>query len=319
MTAADSGESLDTPRIKIELQKAIDLAGDDEALIVAQRQQCKTVNMASVDPVAVEPIRLFDNLYFLGTHKVGSFLFVTPDGYIMIDAGYEDYPEKIIIPGMKKLGLDPAMIKYMLITHAGPDHIGGASYFQEHYGTRIVMSQEEWDDASKSGGKVSWPLPRRDIVGADGQEVILGGTKVTIVETPRRIDGGGLSFIAPVYDGGKPHVFATYGNTNVVGTLADKKLYREAVASFIAYAERAKVDVVVSNHPFVDGSITNMEALRNRKSGEPNPFIWGQEKAKRFFLILDQSAVVMTLRQEAGLDETGTKRVDPKAASSARP
>lgn len=312
-------ESLDTPQIKAELQKAIDLAGDDAALIVAQRQQCKTVNMVTVDPVVVEPTKLFDNLYFLGSHQVGSFLFTTTDGYIMIDAGYEDYPEKVIIPGMKKLGLDPADIKYILITHAGPDHIGGASYFQEHYGTRIIMSREEWDAAEKTDDRVTWPLPKRDMIGVDGQQLTLGDTTVTIVETPRRVNGGGLSYIAPVFDGGKPHTFATYGNTNVVGTLTDKKLYRDAVANFVSYADKAKVDVIISSHPFVDGSIKTMETLRNRKAGEPNPFVWGREKVGRFFGILDQSAVVMALRQEAGLDETGTKRVDQDSGLSARP
>jgi metallo-beta-lactamase class B len=32
----------------------------------------------------------------------------------------------LIIGGMKKVGLDPAQIKYVLISHAHADHIGGA-------------------------------------------------------------------------------------------------------------------------------------------------------------------------------------------------
>jgi len=91
------------------------------------------------------------------------------------------------------------------------------------------------------------------------------------------------------------------------------------VARFISYADKAKVDVVISNHPFVDGSTKPMAALRSRNPGEPNPFVWGREKAARLFDILDQSAVVMMLRQEAGLDETGTKRIDQNADSSPRP
>ncbi len=58
---------------------------------------------------------------------------------------YGNSPEETIIPSMEELGLDPALIKFILITHAGPDHVGGAAYFQENYGTRIIMSQQDWD------------------------------------------------------------------------------------------------------------------------------------------------------------------------------
>ena len=34
---------------------------------------------------------------------------------------------------MKKLGLDPANIKYAVVTHAHPDHDGGAEHLQDHY------------------------------------------------------------------------------------------------------------------------------------------------------------------------------------------
>lgn len=301
--------SLDTPQIKAELQKAIDLAGDDKALIQTQRQQCKTINMSNVEQVPIDPIKLFDNLYFIGNEQVGCFLFTTTDGYIMIDSMRKDDPEKTIIPSMEKLGLDPAKIKYILITHFAPDHAGGVPYFQEKYGTHVVMSQEEWDDASSQNSGITWEVPDKDMVSTDGQKLTLGDTTITMVKTPRKVNGGGTSYIAPVFDHGVPHMFATYGNTNVVGTLEDKAAYREAVARFISYADEANVDVVISDHPFVDGSVEFMEQLRNRKEGEPNPFVWGQEKAKRFFKILDQSAVVLTLRQEAGLDETGTKKL----------
>lgn len=294
---------LDTPEIKAELQKAIDLAGDDESLIKTQRQQCKTEDTGgSSDPI--EPIQLFDNLYFVGNANVGVFIFTTTEGYIMIDSGYDYMVEETIIPGMKELGLDPAQVKYILITHAGPDHAGGLEYFQQNYGTRVIMSKEEWDAIAAGTGFAS---AKQDIVAIDGDKLTLGDTTITMIHTPRKVNGGGFSYIAKVFDNGEPHMWATYGNTNVVGSLEDKKAYRESIANFLKYVDEYKVDVVISNHPFVDGSEKKMEELRKRQPGEPNPFVIGEDKAKRFFEILDQSAVVITLRQEAGLDETGTK------------
>ncbi|MBU3217330.1 MBL fold metallo-hydrolase [Clostridium estertheticum] len=314
---------LDTPEIVAEMEKARSLAGDDKSLLLTQLLQSRDLDVNGVPTVAppvhiaegsevpTEPTKLFDNLYYVGGTNVGSFIITTTDGYIMIDAGYDYSPETMILPGMKKLGLDPAKIKYILITHAGPDHVGGAKYFQDNYGTKIVMSQEEWAVAptkKDANGVNTWPT--QDIIGTDGQKLTLGDTAITIVKTPRQVNGGGLSYIAPVFDNGEPHMFATYGNTNVVGTLADKVVYRDSIKHFLSYTDNAKVDVVISDHPFADGSLEKMEELRNLKPGEPNPFVLGQERSRRFFELLDQCAVILTGRQAAGLDETGTKRID---------
>ena len=40
----------------------------------------------------------------------------------------------ILINNMEKLGLDPAKVKYILVTHAGPDHVGAVPKFQRDYG-----------------------------------------------------------------------------------------------------------------------------------------------------------------------------------------
>ncbi|MEI8633402.1 hypothetical protein P4S72_17860 [Vibrio sp. PP-XX7] len=47
------------------------------------------------------------------------------------------------------------------------------------------------------------------MIGTDGQQLTLGDTTVTIVHTPRRVNGGGLSYLAPVYDHKKRHMWAT--------------------------------------------------------------------------------------------------------------
>lgn len=299
--------SLDTPQIIAALEKMKELAGNDRSLLLTKHIQSKQITpiVPAFDREGlVEPTQIFDNLYFIGNANVGVFVFSTSEGYIMIDSGYDYMVEDTILPGMKKLGLDPSQVKYILLTHAGPDHAGGLEYFQKNFGTRIVLSKEEWNEAAIGRGFVK---ATKDIVAIDGGKVTLGDTSILMVSTPRRVNGGGFSYMAQVFDNGKPHMWATYGNTNVVGTVEDKKVYRESVAKFIKYVDEFKVDVVISNHPFVDGSPEIMEKLKSRKPGQQNPFVLTHERARRFFELLDQSAVVLTLRQEAGLDETGTK------------
>jgi metallo-beta-lactamase class B len=331
--------ALDTEEIKAELAKAEELAGDDASLQVTQLQQCKMLTEKDAnkdDPV--EPIQLFDNLYFFGTKNVGVFVFTTPEGYIMIDSGFSNMTQDVIIAGMEEMNLDPAQVKYILVTHAGPDHIGGAYYFQQTYGTRVVMSEEEWANAPTAEENAaryeatqapdfvydaydleSLPWPNQDIVGKDGDTITLGDLSVTVVECPRRTTGGGLSYIAPVYDNGEEHMWATYGNTNTVGSLDDLKVYRESVTHFLSYVNEMGVDVIISNHPFVDGSVDVMDQLRNRAEGDPNPFVVGNEKVNTFLKLLDQSCAVIAARVAAGLNEYGNAEVEEGYEIGVRP
>src|SRR5438477_8099898 len=55
-----------------------------------------------------EPVKVFDNLYFVGTKVHGAWAVTTSDGIIVIDALYDYAAEPEIADGLKKLGLDPA-------------------------------------------------------------------------------------------------------------------------------------------------------------------------------------------------------------------
>src|SRR4030095_1001433 len=77
-----------------------------------------------------EPAKVFDNLYFVGGKLHSSWALTTKEGIILIDTIYPYNSEELVIGGMKKLGLDPKNIKYVLISHAHGDHIGGAEMLQ---------------------------------------------------------------------------------------------------------------------------------------------------------------------------------------------
>jgi len=77
-----------------------------------------------------EPAKVFDNLYFVGGKLHSSWALTTKEGIILIDTIYPYNSEELIIGGMRKLGLDPKNIKYVLISHAHRDHIGGAEMLQ---------------------------------------------------------------------------------------------------------------------------------------------------------------------------------------------
>ena len=75
------------------------------------------------------------------------------------------------------------------------------------------------------------------------------------------------------------------------------KAYPLAVKHFFKYTDPAKVDVTISNHPFVDNSLELMARLRNRKPGEPNPFVIGQENFKRYMNVIGECSEVWLARE----------------------
>ena len=70
-----------------------------------------------VDP-AIESTRVFDNLYFVGDPHHFGWALTTSQGIILLDAGFHHNVEGTIVAGMKKLGLDPAQIKYVIVSPA---------------------------------------------------------------------------------------------------------------------------------------------------------------------------------------------------------
>ena len=85
-----------------------------------------------------EPMKVFDNLYYVGEKEYSSWAVVTSAGIIIIDAIYDYSVEEQVAGGLKKLGLDPANIKYVVVSHAHRDHVGGAWFLQERYGARAL-------------------------------------------------------------------------------------------------------------------------------------------------------------------------------------
>src|SRR3954466_7619723 len=130
-----------------------------------------------------EPARMFDNLYWVGTKIHSAWALQTSGGIILIDTLYNYAVEPEIVQGLKKLGLDPASIKYVIISHAHGDHDEGAALLQSRYGAHVVMGAADWDAIEKNPAIPSGS-PKRDITAQDGQTITLGDSSVTIVTTP---------------------------------------------------------------------------------------------------------------------------------------
>src|SRR5262245_36236 len=93
---------------------------------VAQAQTVKDLldRMRAVWNAPNEPFRIIDNVYYVGTAGLASYLVVTPQGNILIDTVMPEATSQIKA-NIEKLGFKVADIKVMLNTHAHIDHTGG--------------------------------------------------------------------------------------------------------------------------------------------------------------------------------------------------
>ncbi len=95
------------------------------------------------DDPEMRPTRVFDDLYALGRTGTVIWALRTPAGILLIDAGYPDQLEAVLLPQMRAAGLDPNDVRYVLVGHGHADHFGGASYFQQR-GARVALSAADW-------------------------------------------------------------------------------------------------------------------------------------------------------------------------------
>src|SRR5262249_19458789 len=114
-----------------------------------------------------EPAKVFDNLYFLGQTEYSVWAVTTSEGIIVIDAIFDYSVADEVVGGLKKMGLDPATIKYVVISHGHSDHSGGAKYLQDRFNARVILAAPDWDLLDRSNGT----KPRRDMVATDGQKL----------------------------------------------------------------------------------------------------------------------------------------------------
>src|SRR5689334_2235128 len=143
---------------------------------------------------AVEPMKVFENLYFVGTKWVSAWAILTSDGIILVDAlDNNEEAERFITGGLRKLGLDPAHIKYVIITHAHGDHYGGVGHLLEKYRPRVVMSELDWRELEKRELQFDNPLwgrpPKRDLAISDRDQLKLGDTTIDLYLTPGHTPG----------------------------------------------------------------------------------------------------------------------------------
>jgi metallo-beta-lactamase class B len=241
-----------------------------------------------------EPAKVFDNVYWLGTRFHSAWAIKTSAGIILIDTMFNYAVEDEIVGGLKKLGLNPADIKYVIISHAHGDHDQGSKLLQDRYGARIIMAPADWDVTMKATN-MAGGVPRRDMDATDGQKLTLGDTTITIIQTPGHTLGT-LSYLIPVADNGKTLTAAYSGGMGFNFPRSPERFdtYIKSAEKMRDAARSAGASIVFSNHSMYDHAWTRSRVTR--KPGEDSPFVIGTEAVDRYFTVLRECAIAGKLR-----------------------
>jgi metallo-beta-lactamase class B len=245
----------------------------------------RTYRISRADDVEfqkIEPFKVFDNLFYIGPGYVSVWLLTTPEGNILFDSAQEPYVDHII-SNIRKVGVDPRNIKYIILSHGHLDHFGGASKIQEASGARVMAAEEDWNLIEQVGsrpGRSGGPSPRvpkRDMVVKEGDTLTLGGQTLKFHLTPGHTPGVVTTEGITVYDGGRPYRAIVWGGAGYRGGLAEAE---QSVQSANKVAQIQDVQVNLQIHSWAEengypggGVLERGMMLKSRKPGDPHPFV----------------------------------------------
>jgi metallo-beta-lactamase class B len=266
-----------------------------------------TMYNTQVKKPPLQPMQVMDNLYFLGNYWTSAYAVKTSAGIVIIDSlDNADESKQYIEGGLRTLGLDPADIKYVIVSHAHGDHYGGAQYLRDKFNAHIVMSDIDWksfEDPKFDPKRIPLfdPPPKRDMAVNDGDTITLGDTTFKLYLIPGHTLGT-LATVFTVHDRGQPHRVVDWGGTAYnFGPLPDRlQIYADTTEKYHDIMKRENTDVFLSNHVIFDDAVAKMATLKDRKPGDPNPYVVGQDAVQRFLTILGECALATKAYVEAG-------------------
>ena len=250
------------------------------------------------------PYRIADNLYYVGSKGLASFLITTSEGCILINTGFER-TVPIIRSNIEALGHRMTDIKIILGSHAHSDHMEGNALARELSGAKVyVMGGDA--QVITSGGKGQYLYPAGDWkpcpvdrVLHDGDKVTLGEATLTAVLTPGHTRGC-TTWTMRVTDRGKSYLAVIVGSPNVNDgyLLVNNKDYPEIAKDFartFATLKAIPCDIFLGAHGDYYGMLAKVEKMKSNP--DVNPFV--DPEGYRAWIANREKAYLENLRRQS--------------------
>ena len=226
-----------------------------------------------------EPFKVIDNIYYVGTNGLASYLITTPQGHILIDTVMPESTAQIEA-SIAKLGFKVADIKYILNTHAHIDHTGGLAQIKHETGAQMVAGAKDvplleggFYQGREQESHLNFPPVKVDRAVHEGDTVTLGGVTLTAHETPGHSPGC-TSWTTDVKDGEATRSVIFFCSATVaLNQLVGRPTYPGIVDDYkktYAWAKTVHPDILLAPHP----EMFDLAAKRAKiAEGGPNPFV----------------------------------------------
>ncbi|MDO4620753.1 MAG: MBL fold metallo-hydrolase [Lachnospiraceae bacterium] len=241
----------------------------------------------------VHPFRIYGNVWYVGDNWVCVHLIDTGDGLLLIDSG-NCGATAMLVQAIWEAGFNPADVKWIIHSHGHVDHIGGANFFKNMYGTKLYLSAPDAKmfrerpelSAIQDSKGIMDTLFVPDVEIQDGDVLTFGNTEIRFVMVPGHT-AGCIACFFDVYDGDEKKRAGYYGgfgfNTLRGESLREmgdpefktRQIYRDSLAR----VRDEKVEIFLGNHCINNDTMGRRKKQLENPEG-PNPFVdsevWGR-------------------------------------------
>jgi metallo-beta-lactamase class B len=249
------------------------------AAVPAGRQ---TVAVADSWTTPIAPLRIIDNIYYVGSADLASYLITTPAGHILIDTGMAQNAD-MIAASIAALGFKVTDVRTILTTQAHFDHVGALAKIKTLTGARLLATEAD-ARLIENGGKGDYlfgpsyyfPPAKVDGIVREGEPVRLGGVELMPHLTPGHTRGDTTWTMKARDEQGRELNVVFAGSTTVnpgtklVGNTEYPNIADDYRRSF-GVLKGLPCDVFLAAHASAFGGTAKM--AKARSGAKPNPFV----------------------------------------------
>nr|AGD93225.1 class B beta-lactamase [uncultured bacterium] len=226
-----------------------------------------------------EPFKIVDDIYYVGTKGLASYLIVSDGEAILLDGTLEENVGHIE-QNIQALGFSVEDVKIIINTHAHYDHAAGIAGLKRDTGAQ-VMAMEQERSALENGrhegdniyGATRFPAVKVDSVLHDGDTISVGSVTMTATLTPGHTKGC-TTWSMSAKDGAATRqvVFPcslTVAGNKLVGNAGHPAIVEDYEKSF-EIVKSMKADIVLPAHPEF-GDLFDRKAKRD--AGDADAFV----------------------------------------------